>query len=194
MFVHFSKMLSYGEWTKQTYDAVILRAQHFVCFFSYHFYKIANKFNSDHFSGQEPFKVVQLRDGLFCRSTRIPRGSFSFAMNEFLNWFLYFQRIRMNEDERLIRLMNEVWEMKTKPEISCTAQSSKVKMKLHKNHHSNFTRLSILLSIIVIAHIKFHLNEIVYETSKMNLLFIKISNICKTNIVSLYLRVVRRKN
>ena len=110
-------------------------------------FQIANKFNSDHFSGQEPFKVVQLWDGLFCRSTRISWGSFPFLMNEFLNWFLYFQRIRMNEDERLIRLMNEVWEMKTKPEISCTAQSSKVKMKLHKNHQTQ-----ILLFVHFIVH------------------------------------------
>ena len=112
-------------------------------------FQIANKFNSDHFSGQEPFKVVQLRDGLFCRSTRIPRGCFSFAMKEFLNLFFYFQRIRMNEDERLIRLMDEVWEMKWKSTICCTARSSKVKMKPHKNHLLSFTRLSILLSPFV---------------------------------------------
>ena len=77
---------------------------------------------------------------------------FLFAMNKFLNWFFYFQRIRMNEDERLIRLMNEVWEMKTKPEISCTAQSSKVKQKLHKNHQTQ-----ILLFVHFIAHYCYHL-------------------------------------
>ena len=142
MFVRFSEMLNYNEWTKQTYEAVILRAQNFVRFF---FCKFCEKnqiqFSSHFWTKTANSFVTSRRIILPLRPNTSRFVSPSLWMNEFPNWFDVFV-----QNFRKTSALNETaieWSMRDK-------KLQVVKMVSHNYQLTiNCFRISLFIQFVV---------------------------------------------